>query len=90
MNEGNAEKLISAGKRLVWHPLTGIVAADVCLPDRRRALQTRPLAVVALMPPLCIATRQRTKAVDPLRLAISDVRNCFVVAVEKDAEEITA
>src|SRR5882724_11874610 len=67
------------------------LGAAVCLEARRHGLLTRPLGnVVVLMPPLCITIDQLTKAVEALRVSIAEVWHRFVIAAEKDAEEITA
>ena len=66
-------------------------AAAVCLEARRHGLLTRPVGnVIVLMPPLCITIDQLTKAVEALRVSIAEVWHRFVIAAEKDAEEITA
>jgi len=67
------------------------LAAAVCLEARRHGLLTRPVDnVIVLMPPLCITIDQLTKAVEALRVSIAEVWHRFVIAAEKDAEEITA
>src|SRR5882724_1470723 len=67
------------------------LAATACLEARRHGLLTRPVGnVIVLMPPLCITIDQLTKAVEALRVSIAEVWHRFVLAAEKDAEEITA
>jgi len=67
------------------------LAAAVCVEARRHGLLTRPLGnVVVLMPPLCIAIDQLTKALEALRVSIAEVWHRSVIAARKDAEEITA
>jgi adenosylmethionine-8-amino-7-oxononanoate aminotransferase len=67
------------------------MAAGVCQEARRHGLLTRPIGnAMVLMPPLCIAMAQLSKAVEALRAAIMEVSrstNCFA---RKNVEEITA
>ena len=67
------------------------LAATVCTEARRHGLLTRPLGnVIVLMPPLCITIDQLTRAVNALRLSITNVCGDGSVVAKKDAEEITA
>jgi adenosylmethionine-8-amino-7-oxononanoate aminotransferase len=65
-------------------------ATAACIEARRRGLLTRPLGnVIVLMPPLCITIDQLTKAVEALRLSITEVWHRSVIAARKNAEEVT-
>jgi adenosylmethionine-8-amino-7-oxononanoate aminotransferase len=67
------------------------VAAAVCIEARRHGLLTRSLGnVIVLMPPLCIAKDQLSKAVEALRVSIAEVWHRSVIAARKNAEEVTA
>jgi adenosylmethionine-8-amino-7-oxononanoate aminotransferase len=67
------------------------LAAAACIEARRHGLLTRPLGnVIVLMPPLCITADQLTKAVNALRLSITEVWQRSTIAASKNAEEVTA
>lgn len=67
------------------------LAAAACVEARRHGLLTRSLGnVIVLMPPLCITKDQLTKAVEALRVSITDVWHRSVIAPRKNAEEVTA
>jgi adenosylmethionine-8-amino-7-oxononanoate aminotransferase len=71
--------------------LRSSLGAAVCLEGRRHGLLTRPIGnVVVLMPPLCVTIDQLTKAVEALRVSISEVWHRSAIAAGTDAEEITA
>ena len=67
------------------------LAAAICIEARRHGLLTRPIGnVIVLMPPLCIAIDQITKAVDALRMSIVEVWDRRIATTSKHAEKITA
>jgi len=67
------------------------MAAAVCIESRRHGLLTRPIRnVVVLMPPLCITMAQLTKAVEALRVSITDVSRSSNGFAKKNVEEVTA
>jgi len=67
------------------------LAAAACIEARRNGVLTRPRGnVIVLMPPLCITMDQLTKAVEALRLSITEVWHRSVIAARKNAEEVTA
>ncbi len=67
------------------------MAAAVCIQARRHGLLTRPIRdVVVVMPPLCITTAQLRKAVEALRVSITNVWDRSNASGKRNAEEITA
>jgi len=67
------------------------LAAAACIEARRHGLLTRSWGdVMVLMPPLCITADQLTKAVEALRLSITEVWQRSAIAAKKNAEEVTA
>jgi adenosylmethionine-8-amino-7-oxononanoate aminotransferase len=67
------------------------IAAAVCIEARRHGLLTRPIRnVVVLMPPLCITAAQLSKAVEALRVSITEVSRSSNGFARKNVEEITA
>jgi adenosylmethionine-8-amino-7-oxononanoate aminotransferase len=67
------------------------LAAAVCIEARGHGLLTRSLGnVIVLMPPLCITKDQLSKAVEALRVSITEVWHRSVIAARENAEEVTA
>ena len=67
------------------------LAVAACIEARRHGLLTRPLGnVIVLMPPLCITADQLTRAIEALRLSITEVWRRSAIAARKNAEEVTA
>jgi adenosylmethionine---8-amino-7-oxononanoate aminotransferase len=67
------------------------MAAAVCIQARRHGLLTRLIRnVVVLIPPLCITMDQLSKAVEALRVSITEVSRSSDGLARKNVEEITA